>query len=52
MIHGGEPTLTDEQIHTHIVSTTLAFAPEAKGMRAHSLYYSKAGQIQSCFPQS
>src|SRR5690349_3088348 len=36
---GGEPTLTDEQIHTHIVSTTLAFAPEAKGLRAHSLLY-------------
>ena len=35
----GEPTLTDEQIHTHIVSTTLAFAPEVKGLRAHSLLY-------------
>jgi hypothetical protein len=39
MIHGDEPTLTDEQIHTHILSTTLAFAPEAKGLRTHSLYY-------------
>jgi peptidoglycan/xylan/chitin deacetylase (PgdA/CDA1 family) len=38
-IHGREDTLTDEQIHTHIVSTTLAFAPEAKGLRAHSLHY-------------
>src|SRR5215510_9595363 len=39
MIHGGEPRLTDDQIHTHIVSTTLAFAPEAKGLRTHSLHY-------------
>jgi len=39
MIHGGEATLTDEQIHTHVVSNTLAFAPEAKGLRTHSLYY-------------
>lgn len=52
MIHGGEPTLTDEQIHTHIVSATLAFAPDAKGLRTRGRYYSKAGQIQSCCPQS
>jgi peptidoglycan/xylan/chitin deacetylase (PgdA/CDA1 family) len=38
-IHDGGATLTDEQIHTHVVSTTLAFAPEAKGLRTHSLYY-------------
>ena len=31
--------LTDEEVHTHIVSGTLAFAPEAKGLRTHSLYY-------------
>jgi peptidoglycan/xylan/chitin deacetylase (PgdA/CDA1 family) len=37
--YGGEPTLADEDIHAHIVSSTLAFAPEAKGLRAHSLYY-------------
>ena len=38
-VRGGEATLTDEQIHTHVVSNTLAFAPEAKGLRTHSLYY-------------
>jgi hypothetical protein len=27
MFHGDEPTLTDEQIHTHIVSTTLGLRP-------------------------
>jgi hypothetical protein len=31
--------LSDEEVHTHIVSGTLAFAPEAKGLRTHSLYY-------------
>jgi hypothetical protein len=30
---------SDEQIHNHVVSTTLAFAPEAKGLRSHSLHY-------------
>src|SRR5215469_15682713 len=29
----------DDEIHAHVVSTTLAFAPEAKGLRTHSLYY-------------
>ena len=35
----GERELSDEEIHAHVVSTTLAFAPEAKGLRTHSLYY-------------
>jgi peptidoglycan/xylan/chitin deacetylase (PgdA/CDA1 family) len=35
----GESALTDEDIHAYIVSSTLAFAPEAKGLRTHSLYY-------------
>jgi hypothetical protein len=30
---------SDEEVHAHIVSRTLAFAPEAKGLRTHSLYY-------------
>jgi hypothetical protein len=30
---------SDESVHAHIVSSTLAFAPEAKGVRSHSLYY-------------
>jgi hypothetical protein len=34
-----ESSLTDEDIHAHIVSSTHAFAPEAKGVRAHSLHY-------------
>lgn len=34
-----EASLSDEEVHTHVVSSTLAFAPEAKGVRAHSLYY-------------
>jgi hypothetical protein len=38
-LRGGEATLSDEDIHEHIVSHTLAFAPEAKGLRSHSLYY-------------
>jgi len=38
-MHGSEPALPDEDIHAHIVSSTLAFAPEAKGLRTHSLYY-------------
>ena len=37
--NGAEPSLSDEEIHAHIVSSTLAFAPEAKGLRSHSLYY-------------
>jgi peptidoglycan/xylan/chitin deacetylase (PgdA/CDA1 family) len=38
-IHGGDLTLSDEEIHAHIVSHTLSFAPEAKGLRTHSLHY-------------
>lgn len=30
---------SDDEVHHHIVSRTLSFAPEAKGVRAHSLYY-------------
>jgi hypothetical protein len=37
MIRGGEATLTDGQIHTHVVSNMLAFSPEAKGLRTHNL---------------
>src|SRR5262249_11617367 len=37
--HRGEPALSDEEVHAHVVSSTLAFAPEAKGLRTHSLYY-------------
>jgi hypothetical protein len=31
--------LDDNQVHAHVMETTLAFAPEAKGLRTHSLYY-------------
>src|SRR5262249_51884475 len=34
-----ETTVTDDEVHSHILQTTLAFAPEAKGLRTHSLYY-------------
>lgn len=34
-----ETALTDEDIHANILSRTVAFAPEAKGLRTHSLYY-------------
>lgn len=30
---------TDHEVQEHVVATTLAFAPEAKGVRTHSLYY-------------
>jgi hypothetical protein len=30
---------TDDEIHEHVLTTTHAFAPEAKGVRSHSLYY-------------
>jgi peptidoglycan/xylan/chitin deacetylase (PgdA/CDA1 family) len=33
------PALTDEDIHAHIVGGALAFAPEAKGLRSHTLHY-------------
>jgi peptidoglycan/xylan/chitin deacetylase (PgdA/CDA1 family) len=35
----GETALSDDEVHLHVLRTTLAFAPEAKGLRAHSLYY-------------
>jgi hypothetical protein len=34
-----DATLGDEEVHVHVMRTTLAFAPEAKGLRSHSLYY-------------
>lgn len=37
--NGGDGKLSDEDIHAFIVSRTLEFAPEAKGLRSHSLYY-------------
>jgi hypothetical protein len=30
---------TDEDVHQYVIETTKAFAPEAKGLRTHSLYY-------------
>ena len=35
----GETALSDDEVHSHVLRTTLAFAPEAKGLRTHSLYY-------------
>jgi len=35
----GEAELSDDEVHRHVLQTTLAFAPEAKGLRTHSLYY-------------
>jgi len=35
----GETALSDDEVHNHVLRTTLAFAPEAKGLRTHSLYY-------------
>jgi hypothetical protein len=35
----GEAEISDEEVHSHVMRTTLAFAPEAKGLRTHSLYY-------------
>ncbi|HXZ03116.1 MAG TPA: hypothetical protein VEI03_24220 [Stellaceae bacterium] len=32
-------TRSDEEVQDHVVTTTLAFAPEAKGVRSHSLHY-------------
>lgn len=32
-------TASDEQLHDHVVATTLSYAPGAKGVRAHSLRY-------------
>ena len=36
--HRGD-ALTDAQLHDHVVATTHGFAPEAKGLRSHSLHY-------------
>jgi peptidoglycan/xylan/chitin deacetylase (PgdA/CDA1 family) len=36
---GGDVALGDDEINAHVMATTLAFAPEAKGLRSHSLYY-------------
>lgn len=30
---------TDAEVSEHVIATTLAFAPEAKGVRAHSLHF-------------
>src|SRR5438105_4571271 len=30
---------TDEELHHYVVTRTLSFAPEAKGVRSHSLHY-------------
>ena len=38
----GTDRLTEAEIYRHIVDTTLAFAPEAKGVRAHCLHYDSA----------
>jgi hypothetical protein len=38
----GAGTLTDAQIHEHVIATTLSYAPEARGVRAHSLHYDSA----------
>lgn len=34
-----EASLSDDEINTHIVEATFNFAPEARGLRTHSLYY-------------
>ena len=34
-----EMTLSDDEVHREVLQTTLTFAPEAKGLRTHSLYY-------------
>ena len=37
---GGDlAALTESAIYEHVVKTTLAFCPEARGVRAHSLHY-------------
>jgi peptidoglycan/xylan/chitin deacetylase (PgdA/CDA1 family) len=35
----GAATRSDAEVSRHVVATTLSFAPEAKGVRAHSLRY-------------
>jgi hypothetical protein len=38
--HGDKaPELDENQIYRHIIRNTLAYAPEAKGVRSHSLFY-------------
>ena len=32
-------TLNDTEVYHHVLETTRAFSPDAKGVRAHSLYY-------------
>ena len=39
LARSAEEALTDAAVQDHIVASTLAFAPEAKGLRAHSLDY-------------
>lgn len=38
----GAERKSDAEIYEHIVATTLAFAPEAKGLRTHRLFYDSA----------
>ena len=35
----GKDDATDAEVQEHVVTTTLSFAPEAKGLRSHSLFY-------------
>jgi len=35
----GAPAASDAEVHDHVIATTLSYAPEAKGVRAHSLRY-------------
>ena len=35
----GSLTLSDDEVNLYVLQTTLAFAPEAKGLRTHNLYY-------------
>lgn len=36
---GDESSRSDDDIYEHIVATTYSYAPEAKGVRAHSLHF-------------
>lgn len=38
----GADRKSDAEIYEHVVATTLAFAPEAKGLRTHRLFYDSA----------
>lgn len=33
---------SDAEVHRHVLSTTMGFAPESKGVRSHSLYFDSA----------